>query len=223
MAWISRTKSIKGVSVALASGLAAGVVALPAATASASIVSVNQSEKCDSRELSSVDRWQSGQLSLCANTVGQTLNFSAAMENLQYYWGGAWYNNKYPTRVVFEFSLARRIEPHESDTIPSYETLQRQVHAVKTSGTTTDRDVARGEFQLPTAGKYTVYVWAHVYGQYWGSPDNSKAFHLYDGKNLDGESVPMVYFDTNHRSKLKTSSDGAEVAYVEFDTSVRPG
>ncbi len=205
MAWFSQVIRVKAVSAVLTGGLAAGMVVLPVATASAS--SAAGAERCDSRGGYSWNEWQYGQLSLCANTIGRTLNFSAAMENLQYYWGGAWYNNKYPTRVVFEFYVYRHDDKNNSVLD------QKRIFVVETNGTNTDRDTARGSVELPAAGNYSVSAHAFAYGQYWGSPDNIEAWN-HDGKNIFGQFVPESEYK---RSSMKTNSDVFGFASIRVD------
>ncbi len=72
------------------------------------------------------------------------------------------------------------------------------MHSVETTATTTEQ--VRGTFHLSEAGHYRVIVRAIAYGQYWGSPDDSTAWHR-DGRDLNG--VPVL----EDRPVWKTGND----------------
>ncbi len=116
----------------------------------------------------SPDRWQYGKFSVCASKSGSTINYTVWISNLQYYWGGAWYNNKYRARVQTRLALLRDGRAVDSQMIN------------KNSWTT--GVTSQGRIVASAPGLYTLVVQADALGLYWS--DTS-------GSNLHSESLRL--------------------------------
>ncbi len=155
MMWGSRFA--KAVRVILAV-VVTGAVALPANSASASDGVIE--ERCSQPTAQySHDRWQYGEITLCARKDGSTIFYSVTTADIQYHWGGAWYYNKYWVRLQTRLVLLRDGGVVNSQT-------RNKLGKARTV-------TSRGSIAASAPGIYTLVVQADAAGLYWSRHGDS--------------------------------------------------
>lgn len=130
-------------------------------------------EHCQQSETYSQDHWQWGQTEICATYRPSSPNPDRKMgeitvvpdvSSLEYYWGGAWYYNKYPATITASIILMRA-----GNTVGNGKTV-----TFSTSGTS----VIGPPVTLPVyyAGDYVVKAEISVDGGYWSDDSSSQVY-----------------------------------------------
>lgn len=107
----------------------------------------------------SADRWQWARFDICTRKENSTVYYSVVAKDIEYYWGGAWYSNKYAVNMQADVVLQR-----DGRTVDS---------ASRRAGGSSSSLTIDGSFNAGAPGAYRVSVQGALSGSYWSNYNSS--------------------------------------------------